>query len=218
MRTLSRGPVRSAHNHVTSENDVATDGGAELDRLSHGIKRALERVSVPSYVLDRSGTIRWLNPAAKGIVGDAVGRHFTDLVAPEHERRSREAFARKLLRRDVTDFEINVVMPNGTRVPVEISSAPIEEHGHVVGVFGLAHLLPGRVEDASTRQLPTAELTARQHEILLLLAEGWSTREIAERLVLSQDTIRNHVREILRRLRVHSRIAAVAAARQQGLL
>jgi PAS domain S-box-containing protein len=176
----------------------------------------LARVSVPSYVLDRSGKIRWLNGAAKKIVGDVVGHHFTDVVAPEHERRSREAFARKLLAGDVTDFELNVVRPDGTRVPVEISSAPIEEHGHIVGVFGLAQ--PERTETPARRTNRTVELTARQHEILLLLAEGWSTREIADRLVLSQDTIRNHIREILRRLRVHSRIAAVAAARQQGLL
>jgi PAS domain S-box-containing protein len=205
-----------AHNQPTSENDRAADDGAELDHLSDGLKRALARVSVPSYVLDRDGTIRWLNAAAKSIVGDARGRHFTEVVAPEHERRTREAFARKLLARDVTDFRVNVVRPDGTRVPLEISSAPIEDRGHVVGVFGLAH--PERVDEAAARRGRTIELTGRQHEILLLLAEGWSTREIAERLVLSQDTVRNHIREILRRLRVHSRIAAVAAARQHGLL
>lgn len=204
-----------AHNRPTSENERAADDGAELDHLSDGLKRALARVSVPSYVLDRSGMIRWLNAAARRIVGNARDRHFTEVVAPEHERRSREAFARKLLSGEVTDFEINVVRPDGTRVPVEISSAPIEEHGHVVGVFGLAHPEQRKLPRPPNR---TVELTARQHEILMLLAEGWSTREIAERLVLSQDTIRNHVREILRRLRVHSRIAAVAAARQQGLL
>jgi PAS domain S-box-containing protein len=176
----------------------------------------LARVSVPSYVLDRSGMIRWLNAAAATIVGDASGRHFTEVVAPEDERRSRETFARKLLSRDVTDFEIDVVRPDGTRVAVEISSAPLEEHGHVVGVFGLAHAQD--LDEAAARPLRKTELTGRQHEILLLLAEGRSTREIAERLVISQDTVRNHIRELLRRLRVHSRIAAIAAARQQGLL
>jgi PAS domain S-box-containing protein len=205
-----------AHNQGTSGIHRANGEGAELDALARGLKRALARVSVPSYILDRSGRIRWLNEAAKRIVGEARGRHFTEVVAPEHERRAREVFARKLLGRDVTDFEIDVVRPDGARIPVEISSAPLEDHGHVVGVFGLAR--PEEIVERSPPQRPKVELTPRQHEILMLLAEGRSTREIAEQLVLSQDTIRNHIRELLRRLRVHSRIAAIAAARQQGLL
>jgi two-component system nitrate/nitrite response regulator NarL len=49
-------------------------------------------------------------------------------------------------------------------------------------------------------------------------AEGASTVQIAQQLGLAEDTVRNHVREILRRLGVHSRIAAVAFARRHGLL
>jgi DNA-binding NarL/FixJ family response regulator len=62
------------------------------------------------------------------------------------------------------------------------------------------------------------ELTPRQHEVLVLLADGLSSEQIATRLELSIDTVRNHVREILRRLGVHSRIAAVAMARRYRLL
>jgi len=50
------------------------------------------------------------------------------------------------------------------------------------------------------------------------LAEGCSTDEIAAQLSVSVQTVRNHVREILRRLGVKSRIAALAAARRHGLL
>ena len=172
---------------------------------------------MPSYILDRGGIVRWLNAAAKAIVGNVRGRHFTEVVAPEHERRAREAFARKVLSRDVTDFEVNVITPDGRRVPVEISSVPLEEHGMVVGVFGLARP-EDRDEGDVSPPAGTVELTGRQHEVLQLLAEGRSTREIADRLVLSQETVRNHIREILRRLEVHSRIAAIAVARQRGLL
>jgi PAS domain S-box-containing protein len=58
--------------------------------------KALERVSVPSYVLDTSGVIRWLNPAAERLVGDVRGRKFTSVVAPDSRRSSQEMFARKV--------------------------------------------------------------------------------------------------------------------------
>jgi PAS domain-containing protein len=43
---------------------------------SMGLEEALEHVNVPSYVIDTSGIIRWLNPAAEKIVGDVRGRQF----------------------------------------------------------------------------------------------------------------------------------------------
>jgi PAS domain-containing protein len=40
------------------------------------VKDALERVNVPSYVIDAHGVIRWVNPAGERIVGDVLGRQF----------------------------------------------------------------------------------------------------------------------------------------------
>jgi DNA-binding CsgD family transcriptional regulator len=60
-------------------------------------------------------------------------------------------------------------------------------------------------------------LTPRQTEILMLIANGMSTAQIAESLHLSRETVRNHVRNILRELRVHSRVEAVAHAYRDGL-
>ena len=58
--------------------------------LGGDVEQALENVAVPSYVLDNTGVIRWLNPAAERLVGDVRGRHFTSVVAPEGTRRARE--------------------------------------------------------------------------------------------------------------------------------
>jgi DNA-binding CsgD family transcriptional regulator len=61
-------------------------------------------------------------------------------------------------------------------------------------------------------------LSPRQREVLRLLADGVRAREIAVRLGLSQTTVRNHIRNLLRRLDSHSQLEAVARARAWRLL
>lgn len=59
---------------------------------------------------------------------------------------------------------------------------------------------------------PGHDLTEREREVLLLLVEGLTNTEIAEKLVLSKSTIKNHVSSILGKLEVKSRTKAVAIA------
>ena len=61
------------------------------------------------------------------------------------------------------------------------------------------------------------QLTAREREVLGLVAAGCGNHEIARRLVLSEKTVRNHVAAILFKLEVADRAAAVAKARDAGL-
>ena len=65
---------------------------------------------------------------------------------------------------------------------------------------------------------PTQSLTAREREVLALLAQGLSTRDIAQTLSISSSTARNHVQNILHKLNVHSRLEAVAYAFEHGLV
>jgi DNA-binding CsgD family transcriptional regulator len=64
----------------------------------------------------------------------------------------------------------------------------------------------------------TSALTAREREVLALLADGKTDREIAEALFLSRRTVNAHVASILGHLDVHSRQEAVARASDLGLL
>ena len=59
-----------------------------------------ERLSIPSYAVDRQGIIRWINPAARALAGGVVGQHFTDVVAQAYRGRAREQFLRKLHGKD----------------------------------------------------------------------------------------------------------------------
>jgi PAS domain S-box-containing protein len=187
---------------------------SRLGRIGGDVESALEDVSVPSYVIDRTGVIVWVNAAAVRIVGDVRGKQFTSVVAPEETQRSREIFARNLLgTAQVSDNEVVVVDSAGARLPVEISSVPLRSGERVIGVFGIA--VPHPAESVPEHH---HVLTARQAQVLRMLARGFSTAQIAAHLHLSVETVRNHVAGLLRRLEVHSRLEAVALARQEGLL
>jgi PAS domain S-box-containing protein len=181
----------------------------ELTAMGADVEGALEHVNVPSYAIDRVGVIRWMNRAARLLVGDQLGRQFTSVVAPEDTGRARELFARKVIgNTEVTDASVVVLGADGARVSVEISSVPLRRGEHVVGVFG-------QVSDIVEEPQPHPELhlTPRQAEILGLLERGRSTAQIADELHLSRETVRNHVRHLLHALGASSRLEAVAVAR-----
>jgi len=64
---------------------------------------------------------------------------------------------------------------------------------------------------------PFSELTPREMEILCLLAEGQSNKLIARNLGISDGTVKLHVKAILRKLGIHSRVEAAVIAVEQGL-
>ena len=180
-------------------------------RLNVGgdVEQALEDVGVPSYVVDATGIVRWLNPAAERLLGDVRGRQFTSVIAPEDRPAARERFAQKMLGTSpASEATGHLVSTAGTRMPVEVSSVPLKDGERVVGVFGLIEERP----DDSPRT-PPPNLTPRQVEVLRLLEQGRSTKQIAAELHLSPETVRNHVRRLFRALGVNTRLEAVAAAR-----
>ncbi len=61
------------------------------------------------------------------------------------------------------------------------------------------------------------ELTPRELEVLELIAQGAKNREIAEKLVISEKTVRNHITSIFSKLRVADRAQAIIKAREAGL-
>jgi DNA-binding NarL/FixJ family response regulator len=86
----------------------------------------------------------------------------------------------------------------------------------------MAYLIFSRIAELAlirrVRPRPASSLTAREAEILRLIAEGLSNKEIAQQLYLSLYTVKNHVHNILEKLPVNNRLQLMHYALNNGLL
>lgn len=183
--------------------------------LGADIDAALADIRVPAFILAADGLIRWQNERATELVGDARGRRFSSFVSPETVQPAEAEFARHVIGSARTGA-VQVVLrsPDGTRSAVEVHTVSLEDGRRVVGVFGVLD-----VAAAESPLPPLREaLTPRQHQVLVELSRGASTDQIAASFGVTRETVRNHVRGLLRALQVHSRLEAVAEGRRRGLL
>jgi len=73
-------------------------------------------------------------------------------------------------------------------------------------------------EDEPAKHAPAPKLTEREMEVLRLVARGMNNRDIAKELFISENTVKNHVRNILEKLQIHSRMEAVMIAVREKLI
>jgi DNA-binding CsgD family transcriptional regulator len=201
---------------VTTGASAAQADGASLAaaRLGADLGDALAEIGVPAFIVCSAGVIRWLNAKAEELVGDARGRQFASVLAPESVLSARLEFAKKLVgSARVSALPLVLRSPDDKRSSVSVHTAVLTDGDRVVGVFGMIELV-----SADTPPPLDETLTPRQHQVLLALSRGASTYEIAASLGIATETARNHVRRLLRSLGVHSRLEAVAEARRRGLI
>ena len=73
-------------------------------------------------------------------------------------------------------------------------------------------------EEEPAKHAPAPKLTDREMEVLRLVARGMNNRDIAKELFISENTVKNHVRNILEKLQIHSRMEAVMIAVREKLI
>jgi len=101
---------------------------------------------------------------------------------------------------------VRAVMQGQTLISPSMASKLIQEFNN----------LAKRADDK--QQVPAPKLTDRELEVLKLVAQGLTNREIADQLYISENTVKNHVRNILEKLHLHSRMEAVVYAVREKLL
>ncbi len=182
----------------------------------------VDSLMVPAALYGKDGYCLRINAPAERASGvsnaQLVGRYVTHLV-PQEARASVEAqFRRASERGEPTDFETSFIDGLGHRRNTRAQHIPLQEEGVILGVLILA--FQGRTSPLAelVALWPLPHLTGRQQEILELLSAGLSTAEMATKLTLSTETVRNHLRNLFRELHAHTRPEAIAAGQRLGLL
>ena len=78
--------------------------------------------------------------------------------------------------------------------------------------------LARRDDGERVQEVPAPRLTEREMQVLKLVARGMNNRDIAKELFISENTVKNHVRNILEKLQIHSRMEAVMIAVREKLI
>jgi DNA-binding NarL/FixJ family response regulator len=96
-------------------------------------------------------------------------------------------------------------------------------------VAGGAKVLPSRMTDSlfsqiaktadtrSVRDTEDVRMTRREREVIELIGEGLSNKEIAQRLNIATHTVKSHVRNVMEKLALHTRLQIAAFAHREGL-
>jgi DNA-binding CsgD family transcriptional regulator len=113
-------------------------------------------------------------------------------------------------------FETAFVDASGHLRGVRAQHLPLCSGDAIVGVLILAFGVR-QPPSEPVGFVPQRRLTPRQREILDLIASGLTTDQIARELTLSTQTVRNHLRSVLRELHAHSRLEAIVTAEHLGL-
>jgi len=120
------------------------------------------------YVHDLKGAYISVNRAAEKLTGytreEIVGRNFSEFVAPDHIQIMRENFCAKLVEQGDTTYEVDLIAKDGRRVPVEVSSRAIYDHGVLIGIQGMARDITERKLAQDALQMFSRQLIEGQED------------------------------------------------------
>jgi DNA-binding NarL/FixJ family response regulator len=140
--------------------------------------------------------------------------------------RARPDLAVLVITMDEDDESVVAAMRAGARGYLLKSASPAEVERGIRAVANGEAILGPRIAERAMATLtagrtavrvPFPELSDREREVLDLIARGYDNATIARRLVLSPKTVRNHVSNVLTKLAIPDRAAAIIRARDQGL-
>src|SRR5215218_3215194 len=220
------------------------DEDRQLRELPEAVKNLIEaRTGDAVYVVDPDYRIVHWDSRMESLTGalsqEAVGKPCYEAVMGEREDGgpfcAHGCAVMHLARahRPVSSFEMRIRTRSGDRRWVSVSNLTVEtkEGPYLVhllrdsqGTHDALQMAQGLIQLSSKEDAPAPRrrdipaLTPRQLEVLQLLSEGKSAKEIGKELYLSEATVRNHVRSLLQALGAHSQLEVLAKAREVGIL
>jgi len=186
----------------------------------------VERLPSALAVVAPDGTIVYWNPAAQALFGypadEALTRNYDALLVPPARRTEQQDALRHAQEAGSSCFTTERLTKGGTALDVQVmlDQGTGEDAGHVFitqRATRNVHCRCGALA-APDGKRPAKELTTRQLQVLRLIAEGRSTRDIARGLGLSAKTIETHRGHLMQRLRLRSVAGLVRYAVAAGLV
>ena len=165
--------------------------------------------------------------ATRAIAASAAGEGTRVLILTtfdldEYAFSALRAGASGFLLKDVPPAElvaaIRTVARGDAVVSPRITRRLLEEYAHTLPDLAVDSGGAGGGGDAAEENAALASLTEREREVLLAVADGLSNAEIAERLYVSEATVKSHVGRLLAKLGLRDRVQAVVFAFQSGLV
>ena len=207
---------------LEAEDDLEIVGeaadGADAVRLVGLYKPDLVLMDVRMPVLDGIQATRAITEATPG--GETRVLILTTFDLDEYAFGALRAGASGFLLKDVPPTElvaaIRTVARGDAVVSPRITRRLLEEYAHTLP--DLSEGAGGGGSAGAAEQGLLAQLTEREREVLLAVADGLSNAEIAERLFVSEATVKSHVGRLLAKLGVRDRVQAVVFAFQSGLV
>ena len=195
------------HAESVCSTDDREPGGDGWERLFWLV---FERTSNPVALLDEDRRIVELNEAAVSLLGGErerlVGSSMADSVLPAERARS-AADWQEFLRSGEYAGTRDLIRPDGSTVQVDFAARLAEIGGERLAIY------VAMAREETEPAVPSAaelSLTTREREIVMLIALGRDTSEIAAELHVSPETVRSHVRNAMAKLDVHTRAQLVA--------
>lgn len=193
------------------------------EQLAH---LAVDRLTNPMVIVSRDGRVAFWNRAAEQTFGyrpaEAEGRPLDTLILPPNGNHEQAAALAEAAHSGSGFFVAEYRTKAGRVVPLAVAvDAVSDQNGAGPSYFVLTSRPIGTTRQLAAAPQPHQELdglTLRQREVLELIAEGWSTRHIAQKLKLSVKTVETHRAHLMQRLRVDSVARLVRYAVAVGLV
>jgi PAS domain S-box-containing protein len=190
-------------------------------------EQVLDHVDLAVIATDADGVVRTWNARAEVLYGwsrdEAIGRHISELTFADSERSQAEQIMAAIQRGDSWQGTFRLRRKDGTEFSAFVKDSPIyDAENRLVGIVGvsieiadpeLARAVRALVGDGNhSHGRRTRTLSPREREVLGLLARGLTGEQIADRLVLSPETVRTHIRNAREKLGASTRVEAVTMA------